>query len=313
MTRASFVVLLVAASAALAKPAPKPRARPAAPAPAVSAAKGPVAQVRLSGAGQVTFVTATQAVVDRGQLDGVDVGEVLTFKRRGAPAGTCKVVQRSAHNASCTPTGVLRPGDRFGVDEKLAAGPAPIPALPSPTELRLRLDAVERAAIPLHDFEGEGELSVGAASQVRVSLRHDSWMRQGGGPFHRESLGVRLNGVELYKGIRLWADAQVALWGNRPTGYRYPVGVVQPIVRRLEVSWREPGEAWSVALGRTWPVAAPGLTVLDGAQASYRARDGSLEAGAYGGALPDDITLVPSRRWTGGAFAALRVAGDEGS
>lgn len=258
---------------------------------------------RQPGAGQVTFVTKAQAFVDRGAADQLAVGQSLSFGKRVK----CVVASVAEHSATCVGAGV-RVGDRFVVKAtERTLPPMPEPP-PGPEVLRARLAQMEQAEVPLHDFDQAPGVAAGLGG-VMVRLRHDGWWRGGGPFFQRERVDVRLDGLPLFLGVRAWLDASVWVWSQRPAGARYPVGPVQPVVRRAELAHREPGRAFAFAVGRTWPVAAPGVVMVDGAQGSYRGPSDQYEIGVYGGALPDDLSLVPSARFTAGAFGRLRLLG----
>jgi len=64
-------------------------------------------------------------------------------------------------------------------------------------------------------------------------------------------------------------------------------------------------------VGRLYPVNAPGAGVIDGLQAGWRS--GNLEAGAFGGEIPEPYGLKLSTqnlRWTAGAYFAWETANE---
>lgn len=292
-------------------------AAPKKPRPAVPAAPAALVE-RKKAVGQVSFVTTSAVFVDRGEVDGLKVGAELLMTRVGAPVGRCRVEAVSPHSARCAGSAQLLSGDRFAVEAPAVQSPKALPPpLPSDDELDKQRRALESQPHVLKEFSGVGTRSVAVAGRLRGSVRHESWFRFGDSTrgFNRERIDLGLRGVDLFRGLRLWLDATVLVWSSRPSDSRYPVRtVVQPLIRQLEVSYREPDTHWTFGLGRTWPTTAPGLFMLDGAHVGYKGEQDAWEINAYGGLLPDDVTTYPtSRRWTAGAYGRVVLHGDESS
>jgi len=119
---------------------------------------------------------------------------------------------------------------------------------------------------------------------------------------------VALRDLEVIWGIRFSADLSAIAWSARPANSVDPdTANWQLQVREVELSYRVDGRPFAAALGRISPLRIPGLTVLDGAQVAWRSADGQAEAGAYGGALPDQVSLTPLfTRWTAGLYGSTR-------
>lgn len=306
MSRAVFALgLLLALSAAGAPKKKKPR----------KPAKGAV-PARLSvGPGEVKYVTADRAFVDRGTADGVALGQALAVSRGGRQAGICTVDTVAEHFATCTGAG-LRKGDRVAV---LRAPPQRPPAPPGPppddAELARRHRRLEAEALALVAFEGEGA-AITTRPRVAAALSHTTFSNLGNdaGPFQQQRVDVAVYDVDVWRGLRVSADLSVLNFSHRPDGVRTAYQQTPVLlVRQLEVGFRRAEVPFSGALGRTWLRYAPGLLVVDGAQASWRSKGGGVETGVYGGLLPDAVSLVPSTgQGAAGAFFMGRLALGEG-
>ena len=298
--------LTLGAPAAGAAPGRKPPARKVAKRSPPRPATPPVER----RFGQVTSVTADSAYLDRGLADGLTVGQVLTFTRGKRPAGSCTVSAASEHFARCAGAGI-RTGDRLALARAAAAHPVAAPTLPA-AELQRRADAVASVPWLLRDFDG-GPAAGGVGTRAELLLSHTTFTGGTAGPFGVQRLDAVLHDVELWRGLRASADVTVLNFSARP-GETRTVYQQSPVllVRQLEVGFRRADVPFSASLGRTWLRMAPGMMVVDGAQAAWRWSDG-VELGAYGGLLPDAarLTITPSQ-WAAGAFTRLRVARGEG-
>lgn len=289
-------------------------ARPPRKAPAAAPKKAPATKKAavVSAFGEVSSVTADAAFINRGEFDGLAPGQVLTFTRGRKAVGSCKVGATSAHFARCDGGAGLRPGDRFAVGRVAEAhplGPAP---LPTEAELARRASALETTSWQLRDFDA-GASTGGGSTRFEALLSHTTFSGGPAGPFGVQRLDLLVHDVELWRGLRASADVTVLNFSARPQGTR-TVYQQTPVllVRQLELGFRRADVPFSASLGRTWLRAAPGLMVLDGAQAAWRFSDG-VEVGAYGGLLPDAarLTITPSQ-WAAGAFGRVRFSSGQG-
>lgn len=307
MTRAfvlACVLLPLAATAAPKKRVRTPRTRPASK-PQVVISTGP---------GKVKFVTADKAYLDRGLVDGVAVGQELKVMRGNRASNTCKVDSVADHFATCVGTG-MAVGDRIAV---LRAPPGPPPgppeALPSEQELSRRQRLLEASDLEPVAHEGESDLRVKPRFALAVSQTSYSNMASGAGPFQQQRVDAAVYDVEIWKGLRVSADLSVLNFSRRPAETR-TVWQQTPtlLVRQLELGFRRADVPFSAAVGRTWLRYAPGLLVVDGAQASFRTKGEGVETGVYGGFLPDASRIVfASSQWTAGAFFMGRATLGEG-
>lgn len=293
----------------LAEAAPKKRVRTLRKRPASKS------QVVIStGPGKVKFVTADKAYLDRGLVDGVAVGQELKVMRGNRASNTCKVDSVADHFATCVGTG-MAVGDRIAV---LRAPPGPPPgppeALPSEQELSRRQRLLEASDLELVAHDGESDLRVKPRFALAVSQTSYSNMASGAGPFQQQRVDAAVYDVEIWKGLRVSADLSVLNFSRRPAETR-TVWQQTPtlLVRQLELGFRRADVPFSAAVGRTWLRYAPGLLVVDGAQASFRTKGEGVETGVYGGFLPDASRIVfASSQWTAGAFFMGRATLGEG-
>lgn len=263
--------------------------------------------------GRVTYVTANTAYLDVGAADGLAAGTVLELSRRKGKPGSCEVTVVAAHQAACK-SDRAAVGDRFTLKTPPAAAEAVVAArdaLPDPAVVATRRQALDGAPAPRVSYQ-KPRRALGPAWGTRgyVGVKQQAWATLGkddatttrtvlsGGA--RVDLGF-LSGLAATGAVRLVADElQPASTRFRPQDpaelYLWEAALVLddgrgPLVARA---------------GRFLPRKAPGATTLDGAQASLRLLGGSLEVGAYGGTVPDLITLMPSLdRLTGGVTLAF--------
>lgn len=303
--RVHALVLLLLATAATAAPkkAPKPRPPAKKPAPKV-----------VSSSGEVTWLGAEFAFVDRGTADGVTVGKQLLLSRGGRSSGTCTVQAVAEHSARCTGVN-LRVGDRFSVSraaEPVAEGVKP---LPTEAEVRRRGALVESQPWSLRRFDGATG-ALGAGLHAEAALSHTTFFNQASqrGPTGQQRVDVIVSDVEIWRGLRASADLTVLNFSQRPDVTR-TLYTQTPVllVRQLELGFRRADFPVTAALGRTWLSTGPGLLVLDGAHASYRIGQG-VEVGAFAGLLPDGARLTPSlSQFSAGAFTRVQLATGEGA
>ncbi len=275
----------------------------------VEARAAPVASTR------VTFATASAIYVDAGTADGLAQGAKLEARHRRRGAASCTVVEIAAHHAVCKADGKRVPGvgDRLRFQRAAADAPAAVKPRPDPptpdalAPLRKKVEAApfqkvafkkaRRAARPVWTARGS------------TTLRQQVWATSGkDNVFARPSLdaGARA-GIGIFPG--LYAAGALRVQGDvlAPPEQRFRPGELQLYLWNASVGVAE--GAVVGAAGRFRPQKAPGLELLDGAQAGFRAFGGALEVGGYAGAIPDLVTLAPSiDRLTGGAYFSLDLA-----
>ncbi|MFO0598821.1 MAG: hypothetical protein U0228_26175 [Myxococcaceae bacterium] len=308
--RLAVTALLVFAAVAQARPskaAPK-KAPPAAKQEPKSKQRAPVVSVF----GEVASVTAAGVYLNRGSVDGVQVGQKLQFTRGGKAGGTCTVGAVSEHFARCEGGG-LQLGDRFNMKRTAELAPLGPGALPTEQEIKRRAAMVEQTTWRLRDFD---QLSSDAALSTRIdaSLSHTTYFGGASGPFGVQRLDVLINDFEIWKGLRISADITALNFSARPAGFRSAFSKTPDLlVRQLEVGFRRADIPFSASLGRTWLKAGAGLLAIDGAQAAWKFSDG-FELGAWGGLLPDAayLTITPTQ-WSAGAFGRLRASFGDGA
>jgi hypothetical protein len=272
-----------------------------------------------AGTGAVVYQTRERLFLNRGQADGLAVGTVLHLGHEGRSTAQCKVDSVAEHVATCAGKGA-HPGDTF----KLGAPPAKPavaqlePMLP-PTEVGRRQAALNGLPLQKVEFDqSHAHTALGLGGPVMVAIHHDLWTSFAAQPgeqttFQRERVDVSVQGADLTHGLRLFVDATAMYWTQEPNNARLPfTSTAVLLVRETEVQRRQQGDTIVGSVGRILPADAPGAPVVDGLQAGWRNGSGTFELGAFGGFVPDPVTLAPAlNRWTGGAYAAWTYVGEK--
>ncbi|MBK7860864.1 MAG: hypothetical protein IPJ65_20125 [Archangiaceae bacterium] len=267
-----------------------------------------------AGPGQVTYVTEGDTFVDRGSADGLTVGTQLQATRAGRPVGVCVVAQVTEHGATCQGP-PLEIGDRISAQRKAKPAAQPLPALPDARELAARRDALGDTEAPLVDFTAGPGAASGAATWLSVVLSHATWADlASGSTYQLERVDARVTDVRIWRGLRASADLSVLWWNQRPARFASPYAApAQVFVRQLELAWRDGGR-FEAAVGRIFVRHAPGMSIIDGAQAGVKSASGNLQGGLFAGLLPRQLTLEPTlTQWTAGAYASARFSRGEGA
>jgi hypothetical protein len=264
--------------------------------------------------GRVQFVTDRRAYLDRGASAGLVSGQRLSLYRAGRSVAVCTVEAVAQHSATCV-GGRPRLGDWFGLAQSARPSekaPAPVLApLVDDGTLRARAHQIAEADFEKVDYAGKSAFGVGQA--ISASAGFGAW--DPGSGSGGEYLQQRIDGALRLSlggsGVRLDAAFSAVRWSKLPERTRFRPGVyTQFFVWQAEISRRVPGASTVVAVGRLWPWHTPGRGVLDGFQVGRQNATRTLEWGAYGGLLPDAVSLVPSTdAWAGGLYAALTQPG----
>ena len=260
-------------------------------------------------AGKVLYVTAPRLYLDAGSRDGLATGQMLTLHRGDRVSSTCKVEQVADAQATCIGAG--KPGDTFPLTPP--APPPPVKRLappPPPAVLEQRRTALAGAPFEKIEFHGGPGILASPTTPVEVALGHATWASTGAGPWHQERLDAAIRGAAIGRGFSLDVDVSARRWSRRsdPVSFR-PEDPAQLYVWEAAISRRSADGGPALAVGRVRPWWTPGQVVLDGAQAGWRTSSGS-EAGVFGGAVPDAVTLAPSlSHGTFGAYWAGQHTG----
>jgi hypothetical protein len=255
--------------------------------------------------GWVVQVTAARAYLDAGSDDGLAPGAEISLRRAGVEVARCRIEALSARSAACTAPGA-RVGDTFTLPVLAASEEARLlPPLTSAEQLKAQAAALSAARVTLVDYAAPPRASIAASQAVAtVEVGEATWFASSGTPYTATRASVALHGAELGRGFRADVDAFAVHWSSRPaapvTRFR-PSDASQLYVWQAAVS-REPGaDGLSVAAGRVLPWRIPGATILDGAMAGWRL--GAVEVGAFGGLVPDPMTLgITTDRSTAGGY-----------
>lgn len=269
-------------------------------------------------AGKVAYVTAGAAYLDAGQKDGLVAGAKIDIVRRKRTLSSCEVTGLAEHHAVCLTTRA-EPGDRFTFTPAAVAAAAEAPPRkpqpPTSKALEPLKAKVESATIEKVAFKKPvGAVTPRWSLRGSATLRQQVWFASNvDGVFARPSLDASVRtGIGLLSG--LFAAATVRVQGDAlaPATLRFrPDEAVELFVWDASVGIDEGTIVGAV--GRFRPRRAPGMVLLDGAQAGVRTLGGSLEIGGYAGAVPDLVTIAPSLdRVAAGAYAALDLPAFEG-
>jgi hypothetical protein len=260
-------------------------------------------------AGKVVYATASHLYLDAGSRDGLAPGQVLTLHRGDRVSSTCKVEQVADAQATCTGAG--RPGDTFSLVPPPPLPPVKRPAPPpQPAVLEQRRTALAGAPFEKVDFHGGPGVLAAPTTRVEVALGHASWASIGAGPWQQERLDVALRGTAIGGGFSLDVAVSARRWSRRsdPISFR-PDDPTQLYVWEAAISRRSADGGPALSVGRVRPWFTPGQVALDGAQVGWRTSGGN-EAGVFGGAVPDAVTLAPSlSQGTFGAYWAGQHTG----
>lgn len=276
-------------------------------------AVAPPAHAAAGKGGRVTYVTASSAYLDVGAADGLAVGAVLELSRRKGKPGNCEVTVVAAHQATCKSERAAV-GDRFTLKGPPPTPAAPLaarPPLPDAATVEAQRQLLAAAVAPPVAYQKPRRITGPAwGTRGAVGVRQQVWSTLGkeDSTFTRTVLngGVRadlgfLSGLAATGSLRLVADEL------QPAATRFrPADQAELYVWEAAVVLDDGRGPVLAKAGRFLPRKAPGATVIDGAQAALRLFGGSLEVGAYGGAVPDLVTLAPSLdRLTGGMTFAF--------
>jgi hypothetical protein len=272
---------------------------PALPSPA-RAQPSPIGPI----VGRVGFVTQKRAYLTAGRLEQLALGMTIQLSHNGQAVGRCTIDQLADHRAAC-PIAGARTGDSFALPASSSpATPRPVLVAPLSADALARAgQAIEAAPTELIDFSGVArKLQRAGAGLLIGSVGHAAYVTVNGSNFEQTRLELQLNGLDAHwAGFRVYAHLTTVLSSVMPPEQRFrPGDIAQVYLWEAAFSSRDTGRPFTLSVGRIWPYHTPGLTVLDGAQAGWRRKDGLAEVGVYGGLIPDAVTLYP----TGDHYAA---------
>ncbi|HUL61052.1 MAG TPA: hypothetical protein VLU43_17360 [Anaeromyxobacteraceae bacterium] len=281
---------------------------PAAAAPRAQLAAAPLHH-RAAGHGTVVDVTSRRAYLDAGTRDGLAVGMVIELRRGERPATTCRIEIAAEWQAVCDGEGI-KAGDTFRLPSAPAAEEAkPLPAPLASAELTRRASAVAQAPQELVDFQARPAPPPPVWHGAEAFLGYANWSSAGSGPLQQERLDVSLRDYAIGAGWKLDLDLEALHWSTGTAAPFRPDDRNQLYVWQAALATRDPGQRYTLALGRVLPWSAPGATLFDGVQAGFRPT-AATEVGLYGGGIPDIETTAPSfDRHTVGAYWSIDGGG----
>jgi hypothetical protein len=263
---------------------------------------------------RVTYLTAHTAYLGLGAEDGIQIGMALQLQRHGRPIAFCQVASVSAHSASCAAVAAMKLGDAFAPPEpphpapKLGPDSKPRPPQPSREQVaqaKAALSAARFDQVAFSDNQSAFERLASRHLRAEISLGEAYFgvTNQSDSTFVVQTVSAAVRDAEIAGGLHASIDLTVMSYLDRPSFYRFPNnGATQVYVRQLELSYHSPTSPWDFAIGRIWPYQAPGIGVLDGAQAGWHSHDHGFEAGLLGGTVPNGINTAPTTNPLFGAY-----------
>jgi hypothetical protein len=251
---------------------------------------------------QLVYLTSHTAYLGLGSAEGLELGMTVELRRNRRVVTSCQITSVAEHYARCAAQSSMRLGDTFAtppVSERKAE------AKPLPPPLGKEDIAQAQAALQAAQFErvsftdNRTALQLLAARHLRaeidVSLGYFSVNTQPDPNFNVLSVNATVRGADLGGGFNTSIDLTVLSYLQRPPTYRFPENALtQLFLRQLEVGFRTPSSPWAFAVGRIWPYLAPGVGVLDGAQAGWHNASNTFEGGMLGGTVPNGATTAPT-------------------
>ncbi|MGQ0504971.1 MAG: hypothetical protein ACT4TC_06590, partial [Myxococcaceae bacterium] len=226
----------------------------------------------------------------------------------------CRVDSVGESTATCTGR-ELRPGDTYRFNAVSAPAPKDPNPLPEPTtyaELARQRKVLERVELPLVEFD-ESQ----AAPKVfhtRLSYRHFAAIPVFSidGSYQQELIDIQMANLRIAKNLTADVMASVMIWSQNPGLAKMAVAsVAQLWVRQASLTFAPLEGRFSLMVGRTRPVDAPGLPMLDGVQVGGRTKDRTWHGGAFVGSVPGYFDLGLTTRWTAGGFIAADFRSEE--
>ncbi|HSN14097.1 MAG TPA: hypothetical protein VLT61_05655, partial [Anaeromyxobacteraceae bacterium] len=256
------------------------------------------------GEGKVLQATAARAYLDAGSEDGLTVGAEVAFRRAGAEVARCRLETVAERAATCAVRGV-HPGDAFALPGRAAhEAPRLLPPPAAPEVVAAQARALAAAPTPVIEFAPPPRAAAPRTGAVAaVELSELAWLATSASPFTGTRAGLSIRSADLgWGGLRLDVDAQAIRWTARPSTTRFRQSdASQLYVWQAGVTRDLGADRAAVSVGRLMPWRIPGATILDGATAGWRLP--WIEAGAFGGLVPQPSTLGPtSDRATGGGY-----------
>jgi hypothetical protein len=251
---------------------------------------------------QVVYLTSKTAYVGLGSADGITAGMSLELRRNRRVVASCQVESVAEHYARCPVQAAMRLGDTFSQPSPPAPTETSKPLPPPLGKDEIARDQSALAAaqfqpVPFVDNRTGLQKLAGRNlnAEVDVSLGYFGVNTQPDSAFTLLTVNASMRQADLGGGFNASIDLTVLSYLQRPAVYRFPeTALNQLFVRQLEIGFRTPSSPWAFAVGRIWPYLAPGVGVLDGAQAGWHTQNNSFEGGMLGGTVPNGVTTAPT-------------------
>ncbi len=272
------------------------------------------------GSARVRYVGGGAIFLDRGHSDGVVIGSSIDIKSRGRVVGSCTVDAAAGHSARCAfadaKAKVPRVGERVVYPRVSPTTEAPLPPPPPPLDDDVLEDAratILAASMPKVAYTAKRATLPGITNRLDVGVRAQSWAVVGANDsvFVRPAVDVGARGVVPFvPGLYGSVAGRVRSDVIAPDSKRFRAEVpAELLVYEAMVGLQAGRGGITGSLGRFRPAKAPGVSLIDGASLGYVGFGGAVEVGAYGGLIPDLISIAPSAdRVGGGAYFGLDSA-----
>ncbi|RME43448.1 MAG: hypothetical protein D6795_19455, partial [Deltaproteobacteria bacterium] len=251
--------------------------------------------------GQVTYVTGGTLYLDRGRLDGLEVGMQLPLSRQEGGIATIEVKYLSDHRAVAGVVSVQTPpevGDVFSCpppqEERPAQwkpkpSPPPIPPEELPQVWTIALSKTQQPMV-VQEISTRGEErrfrgEVGTDLSARSYFGYAETTR-----FEQRFSLAALGEVPRIEGLRFAVRGHVEARHVTKEDLYLPEKRVYPLFREAALAYRGPESGFFASLGRFSPesrLEGP----IDGGEIGWRAASFTLSA--YGGLKPGVADLLP--------------------
>jgi len=253
--------------------------------------------------GRVIYVARDLVYLDRGSLNGLAPGQVISIRRLGEEITRVEVIHTSDRRAVARPRGAdvhILDGDAFqvpGLAARVEPGPEkteqPVVAVQIPEKewgarWRVALADAPRMLVPYREgSRGYGGFSGRVATRATVRAAPGAaWMGR-----EEQSLFVRARARDLgFSGLDLRIRGRLGVRYDGNTD-RYLLGErAIPLFREASFRYAPPDRHFVATLGRFRPIAR-NVGIVDGGEALWSIR--GVDVGVFAGLRPSPDSLTP--------------------